>query len=177
MKELGPYKFNSSIQFSDFLLIIATACHTKISNLPITSMKWKFDRPGNAGKKGLANKTASDVMIKSLVDRKRDYIFSIYMPPPTLVKKELPWIKDENDAPLPDFEYNVNNATSSSVKSIRHQIVAIDTASNDDLNELLEHYPIDNHPLFPGKHIFRNETGFFGIASSGCCQGKRQCDN
>jgi hypothetical protein len=41
--------------------------------------------------------------------------------------------------------------------------VAIDTASNEDLNELLEHYPIDNHPLFPGKRIFQNETGFFEL--------------
>jgi hypothetical protein len=49
--ELGPLKFNSSIQFPDFLLIIANACHTKISNLPVTSMKWKFDRPANAAKK------------------------------------------------------------------------------------------------------------------------------
>ncbi|KAJ7862133.1 hypothetical protein B0H14DRAFT_3444898 [Mycena olivaceomarginata] len=91
--ELGPYKFNSFIHFSDFLLIIATGCHAKISNLPIASMKWKFDRPGNATRKGLTNETAYDVMIKSLMDRKKDYVFSVYMLPPTLVKKELPWIK------------------------------------------------------------------------------------
>jgi hypothetical protein len=196
--ELGPYKFQSAIDFSDFLLIIATGCHTKISNLPIASLKWKFDRPANAAKKGLTNKTAYDVMIKSLVDRKKDYVFSVYMLPPTVVKKELvrfpkiwprvlmqnlqPWIKDENDASLPDFEYNPSNAASSAVKSIRDQImrdlnffllspcldnalyqVAIDTASKDDLNELLEHYPVDNHPLFPRKHIFHNETGFFDL--------------
>ncbi|KAJ6592966.1 hypothetical protein B0H19DRAFT_1055627 [Mycena capillaripes] len=161
--ELGPYKFNSSIHFSDFLLIIATGCHAKISNLPIASMKWKFDRPGNATRKGLTNETAYDVMIKSLMDRKKDYVFSVYMLPPTLVKKELPWIKDENDAPAPDFEYNLNDAAPSAVKSIRDQIVAIDTASNDDLNELLEHYPIDNNPLFPGKRIFHNEAGYFDL--------------
>ncbi|KAJ7808623.1 hypothetical protein B0H13DRAFT_1928427 [Mycena leptocephala] len=163
MTELGPYKFQSAIDFSDFLLIIATGCHTKISNLPIASLKWKFDRPANAAKKGLTNKTAYDVMIKSLVDRKKDYVFSVYMLPPTVVKKELPWIKDENDASPPDFEYNPSNAASSAVKSIRDQIVAIDTASKDDLNELLEHYPVDNHPLFPGKCIFHNETGFFDL--------------
>ncbi|KAJ7191723.1 hypothetical protein GGX14DRAFT_481105, partial [Mycena pura] len=161
--ELGPYKFNSSISFPDFLLIIANACGVTTNKLPTTSMKWKFDRPANAVKKGLATKTAFDVMIQALVDRKKDYIFSVFMPPPTLVKRELPWLKDENEAPPPDFEYNLSNATSSATKSIRDQIVSIDTASNDDLNELLEAYPVNNHPLFPGKRIFQNEAGFFDL--------------
>ncbi|KAJ7712406.1 hypothetical protein B0H14DRAFT_3523954 [Mycena olivaceomarginata] len=38
--------------------------------------------------------------------------------------------------------------------SIREQI---------ELNELLEAYPVDNNPLFPGKRIFHNETGYFDL--------------
>ncbi|KAJ7463099.1 hypothetical protein B0H11DRAFT_2310350 [Mycena galericulata] len=162
--ELGPYQFNSSINYSDFTRIIANGCQTKTANLDVSSMKWKFDRPANATRKPVFNSTAFDVMIKSLKDRKKDYVFSVYMSPPTLVKKELPWLKDENAAgPPPDFEYDLNDAAPNSVKSIREQIASIDTASNQELNELLETYPIDNNPLFPGKRIFHNETGYFDL--------------
>ncbi|KAJ7939779.1 hypothetical protein B0H13DRAFT_1850546 [Mycena leptocephala] len=49
----------------------------------------EFDRPGNAAKKALVNESAFKAMIKSLKDRGKDYVFSIYMLPPTVVKKEL----------------------------------------------------------------------------------------
>ncbi|KAJ7934141.1 hypothetical protein B0H13DRAFT_1855619 [Mycena leptocephala] len=48
--ELGPYKFNSSITFTDFLRIIANGCQTKTANLALESLQWKFDRPNNAKK-------------------------------------------------------------------------------------------------------------------------------
>jgi hypothetical protein len=73
-------------------------------------------------------------MIESLVDRKKDYVFSAYMPPPTPVKTQLVRVLKallscpdakfpavDKDAPPRDFEYNLN-ATSSSVKSIQEQI-------------------------------------------------------
>ncbi|KAJ7750169.1 hypothetical protein B0H14DRAFT_3513460 [Mycena olivaceomarginata] len=40
----------------------------------------------------------------------------------------------------------------------------IDASSNKELNELLEKYPIDNNPLFTGKRIFHNETGYFDLS-------------
>ncbi|KAJ7921015.1 hypothetical protein B0H13DRAFT_1867025 [Mycena leptocephala] len=51
---------------------------------PMAGAKWKFDRPGNAQKKLLANATAFD---QSLKDRHKDYVFSVYMPLPYPVKK------------------------------------------------------------------------------------------
>ncbi|KAJ7866871.1 hypothetical protein B0H13DRAFT_1897856 [Mycena leptocephala] len=69
--------------------ILATGCHTSTANFSIASMKWKFDRPGNAAKKPFANETVFDVMITSLKDRKKDYVCSVFMLPPTEVKKEL----------------------------------------------------------------------------------------
>jgi hypothetical protein len=87
--ELGPFKFDSSTDFPEFLSTIATACQSTVNNLPVSSLKWKFDRPKNAEKKGLTNKTAYDVMITSLKDRKKDYVFSVFMAPPMFVKKEL----------------------------------------------------------------------------------------
>ncbi|KAJ7850602.1 hypothetical protein B0H13DRAFT_1905584 [Mycena leptocephala] len=134
-----------------FLLIIATGCHTKISNLPIASLKWKFDRPANAAKKGLTNKTAYDVMIKSLVDRKKDYVFSVYMQPPTVVKKELPWIKDENDASPPDFEYNPatpHRALSNPFGTRSLRVWAVAKAKGDAT--------IDKPPA--STHFFKNQT-------------------
>jgi hypothetical protein len=87
--ELGPFKFDSSTDFPEFLSMIATACQSTVNNLPVSSLKWKFDRTKNAEKKGLTNKTAYDVMIKSLKDRKKDYVFSVFMAPPMFMKKEL----------------------------------------------------------------------------------------
>jgi hypothetical protein len=197
--ELGPYIFNSSINYTDFLRILADGCCTKTANLAIDTLQWKFDRPGNAQKKPLSTKTAFDVMIQSLKDRHKDYVFSVYMRPPLPVKKELvrqsttlpldpltrhfqPWTQEAENVggKALDFEYNVENAIPNSVKSIREQIVrhfltlificnlslyqvSIDTASNKELNELLEAYPIDNHPHFAGKRIYHNEVGFFDL--------------
>ncbi|KAJ7842585.1 hypothetical protein B0H13DRAFT_2365161 [Mycena leptocephala] len=163
--ELGPYIFNSSINYTDFLRILADGCCTKTANLAIDTLQWKFDRPGNAQKKVLSTKTAFDVMIQSLKDRHKDYVFSVYMRSPLPVKKELPWTQEAENVggKALDFEYNVENAVPNSVKSIREQIVSIDTASNKELNELLEAYPIDNHPHFAGKRIYHNEVGFFDL--------------
>ncbi|KAJ7483125.1 hypothetical protein B0H11DRAFT_1914864 [Mycena galericulata] len=156
----------SSIDYADFLHIISTGCRTKTENLALTSVQWKFDRPANATKKSLSNADAYKVMIKSLKDRNKDYVFSVYMAPPTAVKQELPWMRDEDDGngggPPLDFEYNLE-APSSSVLSIRDQITSIDNASNKEMNELLEAYPIDNNSLFPGKRIYHNETGYFDL--------------
>ncbi|KAJ7934890.1 hypothetical protein B0H13DRAFT_2305347 [Mycena leptocephala] len=147
--DLRPFEFKSNILYTDLLRILADGCQTKPRNLAVNSMKWKFDRPGNAAKKTLANEIAFKVMIKSLKDCGRDYVFSIYMLPPTVVKKELPW-------------YNLDDVPAS-VKSVHEQIASIDAASSQDLNELLEEYPIDNNPLFPGKCIYHNETGYFDL--------------
>ncbi|KAJ7438218.1 hypothetical protein B0H11DRAFT_2358896 [Mycena galericulata] len=164
--ELGPFIFMSSINYTDFLHIISTGCRTKTANLALSSVQWKFDRPANATKKSLSNEAAYKVMMKSIKERRKDYVFSVYMAPPTAVKQELPWTKDEDDGngggPSLDFKYNLD-APSASVLSIREQITSIDNASNTEMNELLEAYPIDNNPLFPGKRIYHNETGYFDL--------------
>ncbi|KAJ7805032.1 hypothetical protein B0H14DRAFT_3485674 [Mycena olivaceomarginata] len=90
------------------------------------------------------------------------------MSPPSLVKKELPWIQDarNDNAPGPlDFDYTIEelSAPGSSILSVREQIAGIDNASNPHFNELLERYPVDNHPSFPGKRIFHNEMGYFDL--------------
>ncbi|KAJ6531364.1 hypothetical protein DFH09DRAFT_1370535 [Mycena vulgaris] len=167
--ELGPWLFKSSISYEDFLEMLAKGCRTKAENLPLSDMTWKFDRPNNAKSKTLSNETAYKVMIKSLVDRHKDFVFSVFMPPPTAVKKELPWKIDEDEgngggAPL-NFEYNLDGAAAgpSSALSIRQQIAGIDNSSNPYFVQLIEAYPVDNCPLFPGKRIYHNETGYFDL--------------
>ncbi|KAJ6454364.1 hypothetical protein C8R45DRAFT_1189504 [Mycena sanguinolenta] len=164
--DLGPFLFQSSIGYTDFLRILADG-HTKVANLATSTIKWKFDRPSNAAKKSLANETGFKAMIKSLQDRHKDYVFSVFMAPPSPVKQELPWLLNEHDVKpggsTLDFEYNLDATASSSVKSIRDQISSIDNSSSQDLNDLLDKYPVDNNPLFPGKHIYQNETGYFEL--------------
>lgn len=87
--ELGPYKLNSSSLYSDFLHIVAKGCQTKTANLDLASMKWRPDRPNNAKPKPLTNETGYDVMITTLLGRRKDYNFTILMSPPSAVKKEL----------------------------------------------------------------------------------------
>ncbi|KAJ6496436.1 hypothetical protein C8R45DRAFT_1132656 [Mycena sanguinolenta] len=165
--DLGPFLFQSSIGYTDFLRILADGCHTKVANLATSTIKWKFDQPSKAAKKSLANETGFKAMIKSLRDRHKDYVFSVFMALPSPVKQELPWLLKEPDVKpggsTLDFEYNLDATTSSSVKSIRDQISSIDNSSSQDLNDLLDKYPVDNNPLFPGKHIYQNETGYFEL--------------
>ncbi|KAJ7790902.1 hypothetical protein B0H14DRAFT_3568412 [Mycena olivaceomarginata] len=165
---LGPYEFRSSVTYPDFLAMITKACQTRPENLSLSSMQWRFDRPNNATRRPLTTETGLKVAIKSLAERKKDYNFTVYMSPPSLVKKELPWIQDarNDNAPGPlDFDYTIEelSAPGSSILSVREQIAGIDNASNPHFNELLEQYPVNNHPSFPGKRIFHNEMGYFDL--------------
>ncbi|KAJ7777607.1 hypothetical protein DFH07DRAFT_766359 [Mycena maculata] len=172
--ELGPFIFNSSIDYDDFLQIISQGCHVKSANLVLSSLRWKFDRPANSKPKGVGNKDGFKVMIKSLKDRHKDYVFSVLMAPPSAVKQELPWLKDEDSdrgEPL-NFDYSLEELTApqGSVLSIREQLAGIDQASQKEMNELLEAYPLNNNPLFPDKCIFHNETGFFDLTDLRLCE-------
>ncbi|KAJ6465258.1 hypothetical protein DFH09DRAFT_1381957 [Mycena vulgaris] len=168
---LGPYEFISSISYPDFLRVVADGCRTKPANLDRNSMQWKYDRPASAKPKPLTNETGFTVMIKQLKARHKDYAFNVFMSPPNAVKEELPWIRlgaeqdDGNDGGgPPDFDYNIDDLKAGgSVLSIRDQIAGIDSASNEQFNQLLEKYPINNSPLFPGKRIYHNETGYFDL--------------
>ncbi|KAJ7716062.1 hypothetical protein B0H16DRAFT_1476962 [Mycena metata] len=163
---LGPFECISSFTFPDFLNIIATACQTNTANLVLPSLQWKFDRPNNSKLKPVTNATGFKVMVKVLTDRHKDYVFSIFMAPPTFIKAELPWKESRNEGPsVPlNFEYGIDDMQSQgSVLSIRDQLAGIDKASSTELNELLEEYPINNNPLFPGKRILHNATGFFDL--------------
>ncbi|KAK7020818.1 putative proline-rich protein [Favolaschia claudopus] len=165
--DLGPFVFNSSILFSELLSIIATGCQTNVENFRVDTLQWKFDRPANSPRKSLSNLVAFEVMIKSLKDRHKDYVFSVFMLPPAPVKRELPWLNDDDgtrQGPI-DFEYTAEELAlpSGSATSIRDQIASIDESSKTQLNELLNEYPIDNNPSFPGKRIFHNETGYFNL--------------
>ncbi|KAJ7452598.1 hypothetical protein FB451DRAFT_1409284 [Mycena latifolia] len=144
---LGPFEFLSSIDYNAFLRIIADGCRTSTANLDTSSMQWKFDRPGNSKLKPLTTETGFKVMLKALKDRHKDYNFSITI----------------HGGPL-DFDYTLDDlavAGPNSVLSIRQQIAGIDNTSNEPFNALLDVYPVDNSPLFPGKRIYHNETGYF----------------
>ncbi|KAK6981404.1 putative proline-rich protein [Favolaschia claudopus] len=145
---LGPFKFKSSIRFPQLLDRIAQACQTTKEDLVLPSLEWKFDRPQNSKRRPLTSEVGLELAIKSLLERRKDFSFTVFMAPPQPGKKELPWLQREDKAPL-DFDYSLEEltATGSSVLSVREQI----------------HYPIDNNPAFPGKRIFRNETGYFHL--------------
>ncbi|KAJ7871176.1 hypothetical protein B0H14DRAFT_3439634 [Mycena olivaceomarginata] len=163
---LGPFECMSSFTFPKFLDIIATVCQTNTANLPLPSLQWRFDRPNNSKPKPVTNTTGFKVMVKALIDCRKDYVFSIFMAPPSFVKVELPWKESGDEGPkVPlNFEYGIDDLHGGgSVLSIREQLAGIDKASSAELNELLEAYPINNNPLFPGKHIFHNTTGYFDL--------------
>ncbi|KAJ6472257.1 hypothetical protein DFH09DRAFT_1475987 [Mycena vulgaris] len=126
---LGPYEIQSCLDYQGFLLLIADECRTTVANLDRSSMQWKYDRPGNAKLMPLTNQTGFNVMIKQLKARHKDYAFSVFMSPPTAVKKELLWLRAEEDdgndgGGPPDFDYNLDDLKAGgSVLSIRDQIV------------------------------------------------------
>ncbi|KAJ7858265.1 hypothetical protein B0H14DRAFT_3447395 [Mycena olivaceomarginata] len=115
---------------------------------------------------------ATALMVKALIDRRKDYVFSIFMAPPSFVKVELPWKESGDEGPkVPlNFEYGIDDLHGGgSVLSIRDQLAGIDKSSSAELNELLEAYPINNDPLFPGKRIFHNATGYFDLTDIRLC--------
>ncbi|KAJ7896356.1 hypothetical protein B0H14DRAFT_2558269 [Mycena olivaceomarginata] len=123
---LGPFECMSSFTFPEFLDIIATACQTNTANLPLHSLQWKFDRPNNSKPKPVTNTTGFKVMVKALIDRRKDYVFSIFMAPPSFVKVELPWKESGDEGPkVPlNFEYGIDDLHGGgSVLSIRDQLV------------------------------------------------------
>ncbi|KAJ7694702.1 hypothetical protein B0H14DRAFT_3659967 [Mycena olivaceomarginata] len=137
----------SSVTYPDFLAIIAKAYQTTPARRPLTT------------------EIGLKVAIKSLAERKKDYNFTVYMSPPSLVKKELPWIQDarNDNAPGPlDFDYTIEELSAPGCYKNKLR-AGIDNASNPHFNELLERYPVDNHPSFPGKRIFHNEMGYFDL--------------
>ncbi|KAJ7865713.1 hypothetical protein B0H14DRAFT_2573705 [Mycena olivaceomarginata] len=69
---------------------------------------------------------ATALMVKALIDRRKDYIFSIFMAPPRFVKVELPWKESGDEGPkVPlNFEYGIDDLHGGgSVLSIRDQLV------------------------------------------------------
>ncbi|KAJ7155294.1 hypothetical protein C8R46DRAFT_1041461 [Mycena filopes] len=163
---LGPFEITSASSFSEFISVIAAACDTNKANLSLDSLQWKFDRPANSKAKPVTNDVGFRVMVKALVARRKDYDFSVLMAPPSAVKTELPWARPGESSKTPmNFEFGVDDLAGggAGVLSIRDQIDGIDKASNADLEALMEAYPVDNDPLLPGKHIFRNATGYFDL--------------
>jgi hypothetical protein len=75
--------------YPEFLAMLAKGCRTNANHLPVNQMEWKFDRPVNSAKKSLSNATGYQVIIKTVKDRRKDFVFSVYMPPPSVVKAEL----------------------------------------------------------------------------------------
>ncbi|KAJ7477742.1 hypothetical protein B0H11DRAFT_2424782 [Mycena galericulata] len=86
---VGPFLFQSSLSYADFSAMLAKGCRTKANHLPVNSMEWKFDCPTNSAKKPLSNADGYTAMIKTVKDRRKDFVFSVYMPPPSVVKSEL----------------------------------------------------------------------------------------
>ncbi|KAJ7906355.1 hypothetical protein B0H13DRAFT_2333561 [Mycena leptocephala] len=157
---LGPYEMLSSASYSDFLRIVANACGTPIENLVCSSMTWKFDRPKNAVRKPLTNAVGFKIAIKALKARNKEFAFTVFMVPLSAVKKELPWLQDDH-CPTPlDFNYTLDELTAPANSVLS---AGIDSASNVHLNAVLERYPVDNHPSFPGKRIYNNEIGSFDL--------------
>ncbi|KAJ7868716.1 hypothetical protein B0H14DRAFT_3441023 [Mycena olivaceomarginata] len=123
-------------------------------------MEWKFDRPNNAKRRLLTNDVGLGVAIKTLKARHRHYAFTVFMSPPSPIKQELPWLKeeaDENGAGPLDFDFSIEELMAPGNSA------GIDNTSNPHFNRLLKKYPIDNHPQFPGKRIYHNGTGFFEL--------------
>ncbi|KAJ7818994.1 hypothetical protein B0H14DRAFT_3473441 [Mycena olivaceomarginata] len=149
---LGPYEIKSSIRYPDFLRIIAKACRTQTENLVLTSMEWKFDHPNNVKRQLLTNNVGLGVAIKTLKARHRDYVFTVFMSPPSPIKQELPWLKEEADengvGPL-DFDFSIEELTApgNSVLSLCEQIAGIDNTSNPHFNRLLKNDVLQ--PILP----------------------------
>lgn len=80
----GPITLNAAITYDDFLVAVAVElkCHSPAC-LNLSAMEWKFDRPGTAKYKQIMNEIGFKVMIKTILDRKKDFVISLQLPPPT----------------------------------------------------------------------------------------------
>lgn len=80
----GPFILYSTASYTEFLSVIAkgvvagsTDCLTR------ALMEWRFDRPQNAAKKPVTNEMGYKVMMKTILERKKDHCVTVSMPPPT----------------------------------------------------------------------------------------------
>ena len=80
----GPFIFDSQSNYSSFLTMIANAaCAGHPDCLVRSGMEWRFDRPANSTRKPIMNEIGFQVMITSLLERKKDWTITVSMPPPT----------------------------------------------------------------------------------------------
>jgi hypothetical protein len=78
----GPFIFDSSATYDDFLAMVAKGAGTHNGCLVRASMEWHFDKPSTSSRKPIMNQVGFEVMVASVCERNKDRMIIISMPPP-----------------------------------------------------------------------------------------------
>jgi hypothetical protein len=78
----GPCFFTSNDNYETFKETLAKSIPCKLKLLPITQMHWRYEKPANDSKKPLSSAAGYEALKDSLLDRKKDFVLFIMIPPP-----------------------------------------------------------------------------------------------
>jgi hypothetical protein len=80
----GPFFFNISSSFAEFLALAAAALPTRPKLLVLPKLEWKYEKPANDARKPLANDAGYLAMKTSLTSKAKpsDLVVLLFMPPP-----------------------------------------------------------------------------------------------
>ena len=80
----GPFFFDLSLSFSEFLALAVAALPTRPKLLVLPKLEWKYKKPANDTRKPLANDAGYLAMKTSLTSKAKpsDLVVILFMPPP-----------------------------------------------------------------------------------------------
>lgn len=78
----GPCFFTSEDNYEKFKETLAKSIPCKLKLLPIMQMYWRYEKPANDSKKPLSSAAGFEALKDSLLDRKKDFVIFIMIPPP-----------------------------------------------------------------------------------------------
>ncbi|KAI0309053.1 hypothetical protein OF83DRAFT_1159484 [Amylostereum chailletii] len=159
----GPFFFNTSRTFSEFLqdLAVATPCPRR--NLVVSKINWKFDKPQSASTKALTNDTGFAAMLREVKGRfaaKKDCELKVIMPVPVAQDNVVPWVTTD-DEPAPSYDDKFTNVAAG--VSMHDQILGLKANSKPTEQDIERKYPVGNNRKFPKMRVFEENGKYWEL--------------
>ncbi|KAL0570564.1 hypothetical protein V5O48_011394 [Marasmius crinis-equi] len=150
-----PFTDPSSTTYPGLLVKISQTLPCSVLNILNDQIYWQWKKPATAVPVLLGGEKGYQALIDDAKAVRGACQVFLFMPPP---------IKSARDDAFWDdgkkFDYSQLDAPTTS-DSISQQRVKFDIQVKTQLEQLKEAYPINNHPLYPGKWVYVQErTGF-----------------
>src|SRR4051812_228683 len=85
----GPLIFTTTIEKEQFTLNLAANVPCQLVALPRSKLRWRFEKHAKDMEKPLTSDAGFNTMIATLMERKKDRVVIITMPPPQETKENI----------------------------------------------------------------------------------------